>query len=488
MLADLERDRVAVPEWLMKASAEDRLPLREILTRSMFYPACGFDGRAVQYFAGAVHSFVYVDFTCRCEDVLENLSTFKGYRVVFAKDIEQNSLGIKSFEPHQNILSDNNRFDNDNYPYFSYAIWAVFERLEEFSPGHGPERFSLLYIGGEAISVYWSLYWRRRMTPFSITLIRSDGFTNNWTAFLNDKLELASLVMFAEWGRPPKYLFCGHGGRDAISPWRWYRKMVTTFHSSLDYGGDHHEHLNVWEYSPLTQHSVIEERIRTGRAWTAVRAEISGNTENRRENRVLIERAEWSRRVVEKLLNHRINPLKAVFFKSRLSPGCIDLNCSTCGGKPLRKHLDLLSKSEILSDLGRLDYELAHRYEMEIRSTLMYVDAGHLTTDEIWQIRERGAGNILDRMIAHYALRLERARTVARLERERYLKARQVRSELATERLPNALRRKDSRAVHALLRKKANPDYVQFDGNTARLVARKLGIENWLPPIRQFVY
>lgn len=488
MLADLERDRVAVPEWLMKASAEDRLPLREILTRSMFYPACGLDGRGVQYFAGAVHSFVYVDFTCRREDVLKNLNTFKGYRLVFAKDIDQSNLGIKSFEPHQNILSDNNRFNNDYHPYFSYAIWAVFERLEEFGPEHGPERFSFLYIGGEAVSVYWSLYWRRRMMPFAITLIRCDGFTGNWTSFLNDKGELASLVMFSERWRSPKYLFCGHGGRDARAPWRWYQKMVTTFHTSLGYGGVHHDHLNVWEYSPLVHNSEIEHRIRRGRAWTSVMAEMSISVSSHNEKRSHIRDAEWNRHIVESQLERGINPLEAAFFKSRLSPGCIDLNCTTCGGRPLRKHLVLLSKSEILSDLERLDYELAHHYEKEIRSTLMYIDAGHLTEYEMQQLRDCVVGSILDRMIEHHSMRLERARTVARLERERYLRARQIRSELATERLPNALRRKDSRAVHALLRKRANPDYVQFDGNTARLMARQLGIENWLPPIRQFVY
>jgi hypothetical protein len=211
---------------------------------------------------------------------------------------------------------------------------------------------------------------------------------------------------------------------------------------------------------------------------------MSDNGADNKERSVSIENAGWKRRAVERLLNNGINPLEVAFFKSRLGPGCMDLNCSTCGGKFLRKHLVLLNKSEILGDLGRLDYELVHHFEKEIRKTLMYIDAGHLLEDEVQQLRGCGVRNILDRMIAHHAMKLEKARTVARLEKERYLRARQHRSELATERLPNALRRKDKLAVRALLRNKANPDYVQFDGSTARLVARQFGIENWLPPLR----
>lgn len=86
MLAELANDVEAMPEWLMKASADDELPLRAILRRSLFYPACGYDGRPVQYFAGAVHSFVYVD---QREIVLLSRN---GVKAVLKRMIEHHAL------------------------------------------------------------------------------------------------------------------------------------------------------------------------------------------------------------------------------------------------------------------------------------------------------------------------------------------------------------------------------------------------------------
>lgn len=66
--------------------------------------------------------------------------------------------------------------------------------------------------------------------------------------------------------------------------------------------------------------------------------------------------------------------------------------------------------------------------------------------------------------------------TAAR-EQARFEDARSQRSMQATERLPNALRRKDAKAVAALLAKGADVDAVGPSGQTAREVARDLGVD-----------
>ena len=246
MLAELSDDERNVPDWLAKASVEGSLPLVPLLHRSMFYPACGLDGRPVQYFGGATHSFVYVDQMISRESVTDALQCFKGYRQLFMRDVEQDELGITSFEPHQNILQVGRNFSYGERPYFSYAIWAVFERRDDFGPNHGPARFSLLYIGGEAVSTYWSLYWRLQIAPFAITLIKCDAFTGNWTSFFDDRAELASLVMETSRFSPPRYLFCEAESRECDSPWSWFSEKVTTLFGEPSWDRAHHQYLTVW--------------------------------------------------------------------------------------------------------------------------------------------------------------------------------------------------------------------------------------------------
>jgi hypothetical protein len=474
MLVELADQTIATPDWLMKASLEDALPLRHILWRSFFYPACGYDGRPVQYFSGAVHSFVYVDQSCPRNYVEQALHTFKGYRLLFQKNIEQNTLGIKSFEPHRYVEEGDRRDFRFRSPYFSYALWAVFERLDTYGPEHGPERFSLLYIGGEAVSAYWSLYWRFNVSPYAIALVRCDGFTGNWTAFRDDKAELASLVMMAHPLMPPKYLVSSLQGQDASSPWRWYSQVVKKIPTSRPYQG-----LTVWKLFMQPTSPQVEERVRMGTARAMVQIEMAEKDKYSERYSELRARAANRRRQIEKLLHLRINPLLAAFFQASLS-GCADLSCGTCGGRNLRKYLEASSTAEILSDLGSLGYDEVKRYEVEIRSVLIYLEAGYLSEAEINTLARNGVRNILDRMIEHHALRLERARLAARKERERLMRARQRQADLATERLLGAIRRRDQLAVRALLRKGANPDYVQFDGSTARLMARNCGVESWL--------
>jgi hypothetical protein len=403
MLEELSNERQPVPKWLMTASEHDELPLLDILRRSMYYPACGYDGRAVQYFAGSVHSFVYVDLLCCRNSVLDNLNSFKGYRLRFVKDIKQETLSIRSFEPHENILNEGLGFSYCSKPYFSYAIWAVFERLEDFDSGHGPERFSLLYIGGEAVSVYWSLYWARGIVPFAITLIRCDGFTGNWTSFFNDQLELASLVMMSDAPCVPKYLLSGYQGRNSPSPWRWFSKRIKTFHSVLNYSGQHHEHLTVWQYdAPKSLTVMMEiESPRKELPWIVAESQSLGRdyhvNESNERNRC-IENVLWNRQTIDRLVDRDLNPLEAAFFKLRLSGGCIRLECTTCGGRELRKNLELLFREEILFDLARLDYQKIYHFELEIQMTLLYVDARRLTQEERCMLSGNGVVNLLDRM------------------------------------------------------------------------------------------
>ncbi len=482
MLAILRDDVRPIPGWLANASAGDDLPLRELLRDSMFYPACGLDGRPVQYFGGADHSFVYVDESWSREDVTTSLDTFRGYRLLFTKPVEREALGIESFERHAIRLNKSRNFSTRSHPFFNYALWAVFERADGFDSDHGPDRFSLLYIGGEAVSAYWSLYWRHGVAPFAITLIKCDAFTGNWTSFRDDRAELATLFITSDWIKPPRYLFCDAASRESDSPWRWFSEKVTTILGEPNWGGAHHQYLSIWRFKLPPPSRELRERQLMGTARADLLDESLSSSKLHRARALRKRRNAGRRRSVNRLLERGINPLEAAFFKSRLTYGCLDFRCGTCGGRALRAFLEPLSRIEILEDLGNLDPEVIDRYEKEVRATLMYIDAGHLTQDEMTRLRPSGVLHVLYKMMAHHALRLENSRITALRERERYLKARDQRAELATDRLPNAIHRKDKRAVYAMIKRSANPDYVRHDGVTARIIAARVGVEDWLPP------
>jgi hypothetical protein len=65
-------------------------------------------------------------------------------------------------------------------------------------------------------------------------------------------------------------------------------------------------------------------------------------------------------------------------------------------------------------------------------------------------------------------------------ERARFEDAKSRKIQEASERLPNALRRKDAKAVAALIAKGADPDVVGASGQSARTIAAELGVSDWL--------
>lgn len=71
-------------------------------------------------------------------------------------------------------------------------------------------------------------------------------------------------------------------------------------------------------------------------------------------------------------------------------------------------------------------------------------------------------------------------RFTATREHARFENARTHKVLQATEKLPNALRRKDSKAVAALIAKGADADAKGSTGQSAREIAKELGVEAWL--------
>lgn len=246
-----------MPHWLDTASIEDEIPLFEILKNSFFYPAGGLDGRVIQYFNKKIPSFIYVDLYINEEQLFDEINTFTGYKVLFIKKISNQQLGIESIRPYLISEDDQNCWDRENPLVYRYAYWVVYERLDGYDENHGSKRFSLLYIGGEGVSSYMSLYKRNKLSPLGIGLIRSDGFTGNWTEFCCDNSVLAKLVKNNEFGMP-KYLISERTNEGGNAPWPWFAHKIASLPTrSTGEADSFREKLHLWH----SEFDAIEDRI-----------------------------------------------------------------------------------------------------------------------------------------------------------------------------------------------------------------------------------
>lgn len=202
------------PHWLVDAAMPlGDLKLHELLRESVFYPASGVDGRPVQWLVGNFWSFVCVDFGVTSKRILDGLKGkyegFPGYHPIACR-----RFGSREIPSRDRMIA--NPPADSNWPRelrirTPFAIWAIMERMPtpEFGPGHGPDRFSLLYIGSDARTSFEILYTANSIAPAVVSII-------GWAEFENPLCLLAQTVLLNPAGAP-QYLLHGGGGQT-----EWY--------------------------------------------------------------------------------------------------------------------------------------------------------------------------------------------------------------------------------------------------------------------------
>ncbi len=113
------------------------------------------------------------------------------------------------------------------------AQWTVFQRQGGYGPDHGHEFIALLYVYGEAFTVYWDLWVRNGKAPYAI-LIAHHAMGGNFTGrrFGGDQSPMY------EWANAnnawPHWLLVSELG--STEPWPGYQRVSTG-----DPGGMHHD-------------------------------------------------------------------------------------------------------------------------------------------------------------------------------------------------------------------------------------------------------
>ena len=203
--------RIAVPPWLTELSPTTMMngefPLRKLLKDSLYYPCSGLDGDPVKHLAGNIVSFVYVDHSFSCKEVLKELKKpgFRSYMRLASRCVTERELA-----PQERPLA----LPIDN---FRFCIWSVFQRQEGDAADHRPSRFSLLYICADSVATFRAIYHTNAVAPRALALIQPGG------AFTDPQGIFARSVHDNPADLPEVLLYGGYGPRRAYQdPWPAY--------------------------------------------------------------------------------------------------------------------------------------------------------------------------------------------------------------------------------------------------------------------------
>ncbi len=217
-----------MPQWLQQVDPEAPFPLKDVLDRSLYYPSSGCDGNPIKHLGGFTHSFICVDSGIQHDDLLCSLTEerhrFKGYEILFIKDVFRQELAPNGFSL-PTLLRCDGKPSKRNYPPF--AVWAVHQRRTEFDDNHGPERFSLLFICGDGVATYHALYYSNRCAPEVLAIIQpGHGWGGNWTDFTDPRLVFARSVCGNPYGTPDYLLYGMWHWHFEDSCWPQYSKKM----------------------------------------------------------------------------------------------------------------------------------------------------------------------------------------------------------------------------------------------------------------------
>ncbi len=219
--------------WLTKLTKEEietgKFPLKDILQNSLYYPSCGFDGGVVKDCNTAARdldivSFIYCDYASGKDAFLEAQNTFSGYHLLGCRDVTHSELTPNGWSPTFPPGIDKQQYMQYSADWKPFIMWSVFERDAIRDESHGPERFSLLYLGGEGVATYQALYWTNNISARAIAIIQpGTGFGLNWTDFRDENGALAWVINNNPAGQPELYYYGGYGSNYNNFNWRNYQ-------------------------------------------------------------------------------------------------------------------------------------------------------------------------------------------------------------------------------------------------------------------------
>ena len=230
-----------MPQWLKaildNPEEKHTFKVENIVKDSLYYPACRLDGTPVRNLAGNIYSFVYADYGVSKHSLLWDLRSTtppggcRGYEMILQQEIFRYDIVPAGWAPSIVPHNDNPRLHSLRYRERQcrpFGHWSVWRRLPGFDDSHGPEGFSLFYLGGEMSAIYQGIYIRLNTAPKMLAIIQPGAIGGEWEA-VPDPKSFFHHVVTSNPGGMPEFLIYGGFGRKS-----YYQKPCWD-----EYGGEH---------------------------------------------------------------------------------------------------------------------------------------------------------------------------------------------------------------------------------------------------------
>ena len=226
------------------------IPLSALLDNSLYYPSAGHDGGVIKDCNTRaqslnIRSFIYADYCTGPDAYREQENNFRGYHIFGSRALRPEDLAPIGWRPvmHPDIRRD--RYTKYMKYWKPFAHWTVYERNADRHEAHGPERFSLIYIGSEGVATYQSLYNTQRIVPAAICIIQpGTGFGLNWTDFRSPDEPLHWAIEGHPIGKPSLVYYGGYGSGYEDLAWPGYKHTGQRIKS---YYSDRQGEVTIWK-------------------------------------------------------------------------------------------------------------------------------------------------------------------------------------------------------------------------------------------------
>ena len=227
-----------LPAWLQAAGENPQhaeFNLVDLLTDSLYYPACGLNGTPIKHFSGFIHSFVYADYWIDKAQYLSDIRApdgVTGYKAVLERDLVTADIVPTGWTPK--LLPSREKWESLQRRQSHakpFGQWTIWKRQPQFGSEHGPLYFSLLYFCGEMSALYQGLYMRLNIAPKVIALIQPGAMGGEWERPVSAD-SFFKQVVDANPAGLPRYLLRGsyhHGGINT-SEWLEFQQEVYRIH------------------------------------------------------------------------------------------------------------------------------------------------------------------------------------------------------------------------------------------------------------------
>ena len=247
MITYLKDFHEETPVWLENYLHGEQLSFRDIMSsRVGYYPGSGYDGTLMKVgnMSHSVHSFLYVDYLLKREDLGNHIAqknSIRGYHPIGKLEWQESDLMPSGQYPlvlnkkpgHGNP---NTFVDPNEKP---YCFSMIMERDEDRDNSWGAEHFVITFLFADGIATYYQLFVKEYIKAPWLFLLQDHGFGCNYDCFgaggiLDEIIQKRKCY--------PSFVICGHNTRI----WRGYEKVVDV---SPVYGGMHQNRRDLYELS-----------------------------------------------------------------------------------------------------------------------------------------------------------------------------------------------------------------------------------------------